>query len=98
MIFPRPWKYTLEISDIWKKRRAKEITIQELCKEIFARGQILKNQMKEYDPELEDLLDEILLISENTESDEQELIEEFDSVWDSFYDWADHTRVWVNIF
>lgn len=95
MSFPNRWKYKLNIADVWQKCKEKEITIQELCKKIIERTNKLK--IKD-DFEIEEILENLQYLSEDTETDQNELVEEFDSIWNDFYDWADHKRVWVNIF
>jgi hypothetical protein len=91
------WIYHIEIADIWKKTKTDEISVYEFV-ELFLKRLKLKSFykkfIKEQDLELEDIILDFELFVEQKNDDK----EEFDDIWDRFYDWADGIRLWVNIF
>jgi len=84
------WKYTLNIKNAWDKRQNDEISLQDLIKVIVDKLNTLKGQITDQEDrddleDIIDLFDDLLNIRELeglTEND-------FDNVWNEFYDWAD---------
>ena len=91
------WKFRLNISDIWKKVKNNEIPIYQFVNLFLNRlktRNFYKELIKAEDLELEDIITdfEFFVIEKNEDKDE------FDEIWNRFYDFADTIRLWVNIF
>lgn len=100
----KPWKYTLDLSDVWGKewddRNVHELSaiiadrLETLCGEDFKDDwdfeDIIEglNQVPTYKSWLSQCVVEPLFKAYPP-------IEQFDSIWDEFYNWADVERVWV---
>lgn len=85
---PRPWNHHLYIGEVWNNE---ELGFIEQRDQIVARIKLLPHYSDEDDGdgELWWIVDELA----DTKNED-----EFDSVWDAFYDWADDNRVWVDRF
>ncbi len=91
------WKYKLNLKEDWQKAERKEITAKELADIIV--DKIInsnfycdaKEKYNHQDYELEDIIDELKGMGADDSFDD------FDVIWDQFYDWADENKVWVVI-
>lgn len=85
------WKTILDVSSFFSS----DIPIRKKVKLV---GAILTESPFEDDVELGDLAYEFTSLAEDTSLSEDELADEFDLLWDQFYDWCDQGhRVWVEI-
>lgn len=85
------WRQTLRVADVWERAKNREISVQDLAKVVYDRSARLEAYHEEDEAGLEMIRDEFLQLSEDEEAD----FDDFDVVWDDFYDWADHNRVWL---
>jgi hypothetical protein len=82
------WDHTIKIGHVW---RNDEYTFEQRRAEIVAcvrRSSWYKTAVTEEDSDLVELVENLA-----TEGD----VEEWDCLWDEFYDLADHDRVWIDI-
>jgi hypothetical protein len=77
------WRHTLELTDVWSEEM--DLT----AKRDVIVERITKLPPYRQDIVLQDIVDDLRLVE--TEDD-------FNDVWDYFYDWADSKRVWVNLW
>jgi hypothetical protein len=77
------WSQTLDLSDVFHADMPFEEKRDEMVRRIRALDP------NEQDGELQSIADDL---AETTDGDE------WDQPWDSFYDWADHNRVWISTF
>lgn len=86
--FPRPWNHKLRLADIWDDDDLPFITKRDA---IVARIKKLPMYDDEgaIDSDLWWIVDELSDVIDE---------EDFDVVWDAFYDWADDQRVWVELW
>ena len=77
------WKHMLDVSDVFHDDG---MTVNEKAAAIVAR--IMASPFWDED----DLNGLVAVVEELEDCDE---VDWFDAVWDSFYDWADSNRVWV---
>jgi hypothetical protein len=87
------WKKTFDVSDMWRKAKNDEITIQVLSKTVAERLEKLKKS-DDYGLEIEDFVDEFKDFSQDESLDKND----FDNIWNRFYNFADRNRIWVKIF
>jgi hypothetical protein len=85
---PRPWKHKLLLADVWNDD---DLSLIEKRDVIVAR--IKKLPM--YDDTGDDDSDLWWIVDELSDVTNEE---DFDVVWDGFYDWADTERVWVELW
>lgn len=81
------WQRTLDVSEAWQQAKNDEIDVQKLAARVADKLEAL---MPLSDEEIEE--DRLSLVSEFRELSESTdfiTIEDFDSLWDSLYDWAD---------
>lgn len=83
------WNYTLNIKEEWRQAKNDEISVQELAKIIAAKTK--KFKLEDFDKE--DLIFEFEEFSKDDSLDK----DDFDELWNQYYDWADSRRVWVVI-
>jgi hypothetical protein len=88
------WKHTVIIGDLHGAREREEIQISEVAKQFAARLKLLPKDI------VEDLTDDIDLLEElasDTDTPEQEKIEEYDCILESLYSYGDayHT-IWFD--
>ncbi len=76
------WKYRLELKDLWKAKNEEKISISELAKEVAKR--IEKADFFSIKSN-EQALRQIIMDFEDCSDD----VEEFDSILEQLYDWAD---------
>jgi len=86
------WEHTLRIQDVF---HADELTLAERRDEIVRRIRRGKFWDAE-DDELVGIVDELAELDLHDNDGQAE--DEFNAVWDLFYDWADAHHVWVKIF
>jgi hypothetical protein len=83
------WKHTLDLSDIWHNEPNSEL-YTEISKRLTAKAAEMKNAGTITEEDYDDLCavsDDIQSISD---------VEDFNSLWDEVYDWADHDhRLWL---
>lgn len=82
------WQRELDLTDLWKKEEAGEITVQEIAKELAKRLEALapfgfKNEG--LDHEKENLVGEFEDIANDPSADQSD----FNYLMDVLYDWAD---------
>lgn len=82
------WRCKLRIADLWTND---DLSFTEKRDGIVARIR----RLPMYDPEGGDQEELWWIIDELCDAGNAD---EFDSVWDAFYDWADTERVWVEIW
>lgn len=88
------WVIKLDLSDIWNKYQEDE-DFEEFKEALIPR---LKEKLEEVQEKLgddaamefEDMISEIEYNAED--------VEEFDYIWQDFYDWADENKVWLGTF
>jgi hypothetical protein len=80
------WQHKLQLGDVFHNDA---LTIAQKRDEIVHRIKVSNFYDEDHDGELVDIIDELSGI---------ETVDEFDWVWDRFYDWADFNRVWVETF
>lgn len=82
------WIYTFDIKDDWRKAYNKEISAKKFAEVIVEK---IKNAVfySEKDNGLNDIIRDFQDLREHDDFDD------FDTVWDDFYNWADKNRVWV---
>ena len=83
------WFHTLNIKEEWHQAKNNEITVQQLSEIIVKKLKKIKIDSFEKD----DLIMEFIEFSEDKSLDK----DDFDDLWNEFYDWADSNRVWVKI-
>lgn len=91
------WLYHLKIGDIWEATKDNEISVYrfvELFLKRLKQKSFYKKFIEELDLELEDIISDFEFFVEQKNEDK----DEFDEIWDRFYDWADGIRLWVDIF
>lgn len=82
------WQRTLNLLPEWKQAENKEISVQEMAKVVSQRlAMVTPFDDYSIEEERRELIDEFTIISEINDGDD--LIENFDSVMDQLYDWAD---------
>jgi len=84
----RGWKCKLRIADLWNND---DLPFTEKRDRIVARIK----RLPMYDPEGGDQEELWWIVDELGDVEDAD---EFDTVWDAFYDWADAERVWVEIW
>lgn len=86
------WKYKINIASLWKQVKDDEILPWEFVEKFL---NILKSHScyDENDLDLQDIVEylEDFVMLKNTDKND------FDLIWDNFYDWADEKRVWIAI-
>lgn len=85
MRLPRGWKHHIDLHDIW----------QDETPDFKARRDAIVTRIKASTAWDEDDERLVLLVDELGDCDHED---EFDWVWDEFYDWADEKRVWVELW
>jgi hypothetical protein len=95
------WKYVLDVKDAWQKTKKKELPIKEFISILIKKAQKLNIQN---DGLLEYLMEDFKRLLEEDSID----IEEFDSLWEELYNWADqetepghwprHKLCWIRTF
>lgn len=86
------WQSTLEVSDVWPKAHAGEMSIQELAGVVADR---IGTQLQHWSGDTD--LQVIRGCFCAVQADENATVEEFDEVLDDLYYWADDGhRCWVN--
>lgn len=87
------WKHTLNVADIWAEAKKANVGPDDLANGIADRlaVQIRGNRIRaDVDTWIERWREWA------TEAAENDLdFDDFDNVWDEFYNWADSRRVWV---
>lgn len=83
------WNYTLNIKEEWEQAKNDEISVQELAKIIAEKTK--KFKLEDFDKD--DLIFELEEFSKDDSLDK----DDFDELWNQYYDWADSRRVWVAI-
>lgn len=84
------WKYKLDLKEDWQRADRKEITAKELADIVI--DKITSSAFySEQDDELQYIIEEFQGLGANDSFDD------FDVVWDQFYNWADDNRVWIAI-
>ena len=87
------WKERLDFSDFWWDETIPlRDRLQKVIEVIRASNWFKTN--RKYD--LESLIDEVAWLIEEEENDDY-LVEEFDYLWDQFYDLADYDRIWFKL-
>ena len=81
------WRWTLDIKYDWRAARDNKITIYELAQRIAKK---LKGATAFY--ERWEWILQFTMLPKDVDGDE------FDELWDRFYDWADRMRIWVKAF
>ena len=86
------WKYKLNLKEDWQKAERKEITAKELADIIIDKiiNSAFSSKLDD-DFELQDIINELNGMGADDSFDD------FDVIWDQFYDWADENKVWVVI-
>lgn len=84
------WKYKLDLKEDWRKADRREIMAKELA-DIVIRKITNSTFYSRADDELQYIIDEFKGIGVNDSFDD------FDVVWNEFYDYADFNRIWVVI-
>lgn len=79
------WNHTLQLADIFHDD---DLTLEQKRDEIVRRI-----KASPFWDEDDTTLTDVVHLLELTDC-----VEEFDAVWDEFYDWADAARVWVATF
>ena len=89
------WAGKLDVSDVFHDDST----------EVWAKAGVITDRIRkaawfdEHDPDLEDILFQLDALSVDAEGDLTEATDEFDAVWDEFYDWCDLVgRIWVRTF
>jgi len=86
------WKIKIDVSDIWDRYdedNFEEIQ-SEICDRLSADIDEVNDKLGEYEAmKFEDLIQNLRDVED---------IEEFDYVWQDFYDWADANLVWLGTF
>lgn len=85
------WDYEIDIKEEWKKTKEKEMSISDLCNVIISKIETKLKKIDSFDKE--DLLEEFKMLAEDMNAD----VEDFDELWDQFYDFCDTNRIWVRI-
>lgn len=80
------WSYKLQLGDVFHNE---DMALAEIRDVVVARIKRAPFYDENHDGELTEIVDELA---------EVEDVDEFDAVWDRFYDWADFNRVWVETF
>jgi hypothetical protein len=80
------WNHKLQLGDVFHNEA---LTIEQKRNEIVHRIKVSNFYDEENDGELWEIVDELSGVQD---------VDEFDAVWDRFYDWADYARVWVETF
>ena len=89
MIFSsRPWQGLVNVADLWKDDEMPFDNKRDL---IVGRIKSLPQYVE--DQESDEFDEALWLIVDEMSGVEEE--DEFDYVWDSFYDWCDAERIWV---
>ncbi len=84
------WKYKLDLKEDWQRAERKEITAKELADIII--DKIINSAFySNSDDELQDIINELKGMGAD------DSFNDFDVIWDQFYDWADENKVWVAI-
>ena len=90
------WKVTIDIPDEWDKLSEEEMTIQEFFT-------VMVTKMKDLNGQRGVFFDRWINHFEKLAKDPRfkhrstSAVSKFDSVWNSFYDWCDSHRVWINV-
>ena len=84
------WKYKLNLKEDWQRAERKEITAKELAN-IVVDKIINSTFYSGLNDELQDIIDEFKGLGKDDSFDD------FDVIWDQFYDWADENKVRVAI-
>jgi len=104
----RAWHYIFDIKEIYKKLHNKEISLQEGAKQIS--DKINKELLPLVEKEFPNLVSQLKEVPENFQflaSNDEVDVEEFDSVMEDFYNWADLKPIingariklcWINTF
>ena len=89
------WNHTFDIKEDWKKASKREISVRDFSKLLAER--IAKSSFfNDHDRELIYLITEFERFEYLDKTDAT--WEDFDRVWDLFYNWADENRVWIRTF
>lgn len=87
-----PWAGKLDVSDVFRDDST----------EVWAKAGVITDRIRkaawfdEHDADLEDILFQLDALSVEVEGDLTEATDEFDTIWDEFYDWCDLVgRIWV---
>ncbi len=84
------WKHNFDIKEEWKNAEDRNISVNQFSKNLGTR--IVQSPFyNREDNELMDIVDEFFSLGDATWDD-------FDVVWDQFYNWADRNSVWVRTF
>jgi len=84
------WNHKFNIKDDWQKAVNREVSVADFSK--LLANKISKSPFyNEEDIEIADIVLEFTHMGESNWDD-------FDVVWDQFYDWADTNRVWIQTF
>lgn len=87
----RNWKTSLKIKDAWVKAQNEEITTEELIKIIMQKTKTLNIKKDYWLDAIMEKFEEMLDIGDPSKDD-------FDIIWNDFYDWADNNDCWVETF
>ncbi len=86
----RNWKHKFDLKEDWQRAKRKEITAKELA-DIIINKIVNSTFYSNNDDELQDIINELKGMGADDSFDD------FDVIWDQFYDWADENKVWVVI-
>lgn len=91
----RQWQYKWNIGDLWKQGEDRSLPAYEFADKLLKLMEMSDwRKAHRDDPELEEIIGDfkLFVLNKNEEYDD------FDELWDMFYDWADGASVWVNIW
>lgn len=94
-----PWKYTIDISEIWKKvnQDPPEITLTEYVTRLVEKIKTLPQWKEEPKTANEQYLFDTVHELTNLIEDASDDFDWYDEIMDIFYDWCDYNRVLVNL-
>ncbi len=81
------WNHIFDIKEDWKKAEVRVISVGDFGRLIA--GRISSSSF--YRQDLKEIVDKLNDFDDGDWDD-------FDVVWDSFYDWCDCNKVWIRIF
>lgn len=89
------WKYTLDVSDIWEE--GGNLVLEHFINTLIIRLRSVPPHL--WDCELQDIVLKFEAYAENVQHDGFGKPDEFDSIWDQLYDWADTDhRMWIKTY